>query len=61
VVTTDLDNEEAVGRLQRKLVQMGVERMLERAGAKEGDEVRIGNVAFDFKPEKKANGDETPA
>jgi GTP-binding protein len=61
VVTTDLDNEEAVGRLQRKLVQMGVERMLEQAGAKEGDEVRIGEVAFDFQPEKKAAGGETSA
>lgn len=61
VVTTDLDNEEAVGRLQRKLVQMGVERMLEQAGAKEGDEVRIGDVAFDFQPERKAAGGETSA
>jgi GTP-binding protein len=61
VVTTDLDNEEALERLQRKLVQMGVERMLEQAGAKEGDEVRIGEVAFDFQPEKKVAGGETSA
>jgi GTP-binding protein len=59
VVTTDIDNEEAVERLQRKLVQMGVEKMLEQAGAKAGDEVRIGQVAFDFEPEKKGDGGPT--
>ena len=61
VVTTDVDNEEAVTRLQRKLIQMGVERLLEQAGAKAGDEVRIGEVAFDFEPEKKGTGGETRA
>jgi GTP-binding protein len=61
VVTTDIDNEEAVARLQRKLVQMGVEKMLEQAGAKEGDEVRIGEVAFDFQPEKKGTGGQAQA
>ncbi|HEY7876267.1 MAG TPA: GTPase ObgE [Actinomycetota bacterium] len=61
VITTDIDNEEAVARLQRRLVQMGVEKMLEQAGAKEGDEVRIGEVAFDFQPEKKETGGETRA
>ena len=56
VVTTDIDNEEAVERLQRKLVQMGVEKLLDKAGAKAGDEVRIGEVAFDYEPEKKGSG-----
>jgi GTP-binding protein len=51
VATTDLDNEEAVARLQRKLISMGVERALTTAGAATGDEVRIGTVAFDFEPE----------
>jgi GTPase len=59
VVTTDVDNEEAVERLQRKLVQMGVEKLLDLAGAKAGDEVRIGEVAFDYEPEKKGDGGET--
>jgi Obg family GTPase CgtA-like protein len=31
---------------------MGVERELMRAGASRGDEVRIGQVAFDFEPEE---------
>jgi GTPase len=51
VETTDLDNEEAVTRLQRLLVTMGVERLLSEAGARAGDEVRIGDAAFDFEPE----------
>ena len=51
VAATNMENEEAVARLQRKLVALGVERALAAAGAKEGDEVRIGPVAFDFIPE----------
>jgi GTP-binding protein len=51
VVTTDLDNEEALTRLQRRLITMGIERDLAAAGAKIGDEVRIGDAAFDFMPE----------
>ena len=51
VAMTNLDNEEAVERLQRKLISMGVEKALAEAGAKVGDEVRIGNAAFEFQPE----------
>ena len=51
VATTDIDNEEAVARLQRRLINMGVERDLARAGARAGDEVRIGPIAFEFEPE----------
>lgn len=51
LAVTDLDNEEAVTRLQRKLVGLGVERALEEAGAKRGDEVLIGDTSFDFEPE----------
>jgi GTPase len=49
---TDMENDEAVGRLQRQLVSMGVERALQRAGAKAGDEVRIGTMSFDYEPEE---------
>jgi GTP-binding protein len=56
VVTTDMENEEAVERLGRRLISMGVEHELKLAGATEGDEVRIGDVAFNFEPE-----DETSA
>ena len=52
VATTNLDNEEAVVRLQRKLISIGLERDLAAAGAKRGDEVRIGDAAFDFEPER---------
>ena len=51
VATTDMDSEEAVELLQRRLIGMGVERMLAAAGAARGDEVRIGDVAFEFEPE----------
>jgi GTP-binding protein len=58
VETTDMDNEEAVERLQRRLISMGVEKKLEEAGAKRGDEVLIGDVAFDFEPEGYVDTDE---
>ena len=51
VGATDMGNDEAVARLQRQLLGMGVERALQRAGASAGDEVRIADVAFDFDPE----------
>lgn len=51
VAMTDLENEEAVLRMQRRLIAMGVERLLAAAGAVEGDEVRIGEASFDFEPE----------
>jgi GTP-binding protein len=52
VSTTDLDNAEATTRLQRRLISMGVERLLIVAGARSGDEVRIGDAAFEFEPEE---------
>jgi GTP-binding protein len=54
VAMTDLDSDEAVERLQRRLIDMGVERLLEEAGAHPGDEVRIGEAAFHFEPETHA-------
>jgi GTPase len=58
VAMTDLGNDEGVRRLQRKLITMGVERVLQESGAREGDEVRIGDVAFEFQPEEEVQGDE---
>jgi GTP-binding protein len=52
VELTEMSNEEAVERLQRRLLSMGVEDMLWAAGARRGDEVRIGSTAFDFEPER---------
>ena len=51
VATTDMESDEAVDLLQRRLIGMGVERMLQAAGAVRGDEVRIGEIAFEFEPE----------
>lgn len=48
----DLDNPEAVAHVQGRLVEMGVENALARAGARAGDEVRIGEAAFEFIPER---------
>jgi GTP-binding protein len=51
VIMTDMNNDEAVSHLQRRLRRAGVEEALTRAGALEGDEVTIGPVSFDFEPE----------
>ena len=50
----DLTNSDAVRYVQERLVGLGVERALERAGAKAGDEVRIGSESFEFVPENGA-------
>jgi GTPase len=51
VSETDLEDPAAVARLQKRLVREGVERQLVNAGARTGDEVVIGSVAFEFLPE----------
>jgi GTP-binding protein len=43
VALADLTNPEAMAYVQQKLQRMGVERALARAGASEGDVVRIGD------------------
>ena len=48
VIITDMQNEEAVAYLQRRLAKMGVEEKLRRAGAADGDTVHIGPVSFEF-------------
>jgi GTP-binding protein len=48
---TDLDDERALGALQRKLIKEGVERQLAKAGARRGDEIRISDRTFEFLPE----------
>ncbi|GAC1341562.1 MAG: GTPase ObgE [Candidatus Dormibacteria bacterium] len=48
VQMTDLDNEEAVARLQRRMRLAGVDEALREAGCVQGDEVRIGEAAFDW-------------
>jgi len=48
VIKTDMNNEEAVAYLQRRLVKMGIEIRLQAAGAVDGDTVHIGPVSFEF-------------
>lgn len=48
VAMTDLENEEAVHRLQRIIKKMGLEKALREAGAREGSTVRIGDFEFEF-------------
>ncbi|HEU5225243.1 MAG TPA: Obg family GTPase CgtA, partial [Actinomycetota bacterium] len=47
---------EKLRRLQRRLVKEGVERELASAGARRGDEVMIGDVAFEYLPEGERDG-----
>ncbi len=46
----DVDNEREVDALQRRLIRAGVERRLEREGARPGDDVTIAGVTFEFRP-----------
>jgi GTP-binding protein len=51
VAQTPMDSPRAVRRMQRHLRSLGVEKVLRREGANDGDEVRIGEVAFEWIPE----------
>jgi GTP-binding protein len=51
VARYDLDNEDALGHLERRLRGIGVIGALESHGFAPGDEVEIGGVAFDLDPE----------
>jgi GTPase len=57
VSETDLEDPAKLERLQRRLVKEGVERELASAGARRGDEVVIGDVAFEFLPEGERDGE----
>ena len=48
---SDLTSMEAADMAAKRLARLGVDEALAEAGAKAGDEVRIGNVAFEFTPE----------
>jgi GTP-binding protein len=56
VSETDIEDPVKLERLQRRLVKEGVERELASAGAHRGDEVVIGDVAFEFIPEGQRDG-----
>lgn len=48
VVQTDWENDEAITFLQHRLKRAGVEKALAKAGARDGDEVRIVGRAFEY-------------
>jgi GTP-binding protein len=48
VAMTDMDNDEAIERLQRIMKRMGIEDALDDAGIREGDTVKIGKWEFDY-------------
>jgi GTP-binding protein len=48
VALADLTNDEAMSYVQQRLRRMGVERALARAGARDGDVVRIGELELDY-------------
>jgi len=49
LIKTDIDNEQALGRLYKILRRMGVLAELRKIGAKEGDMVKIGNKAIEYR------------
>jgi GTPase len=55
VLETDLDDEQAVAALQRKMAREGVDRRLRELGARPGDEVAIGERVFEFVPDAAAD------
>jgi len=50
VVMTDMENEQALILLYRKLKKIGVMNALNRAGAAEGDTVKIDEFEFTYSP-----------
>jgi GTP-binding protein len=50
VALADLTLPEAADLAARRLARLGVDEALERAGAAAGDEVRIGELSFEFTP-----------
>lgn len=48
VAMTNLDNDAAVARLQRIMALMGLDQALKKAGAQEGDTIKIGHLEFDY-------------
>jgi len=52
VAMSDLTNPEAVAYLQERFRTMGVERALARAGARDGDTVRVGGVELEYEQER---------
>ena len=51
VAVSDITNAQALAYVQQRLKRLGVDRALARAGAREGDLVRIGGFTFEYEPD----------
>jgi GTP-binding protein len=51
VALSDLTRADALDEAHTRLRRLGVDRALSRAGAREGDLVRIGNLSFEYEPD----------
>jgi GTP-binding protein len=51
VAVSDITNAGALAYVQQRLKRLGVDRALARAGAREGDLVRIAGFTFEYEPE----------
>jgi GTP-binding protein len=52
VALSDLTNTQALAYAQARLRRLGVDRALSRAGARQGDLVRIGGFEFEYEPDR---------
>ena len=52
VALSDLTDAQALAYAQHRLHRLGVDRALARAGAREGDVVRIGGFTFEYEPDR---------
>ena len=52
VAVSDITNADALDYVQHRLKQMGVDRALARAGAREGEIVHIGGFSFEYQPDQ---------
>ena len=52
VAVSDLTDAQALEYVAERLRALGVDRQLARAGARSGDEVRIGEVSFEYEPDE---------
>jgi GTP-binding protein len=52
VAVSDLTNPDALEHVHRRLKRIGVDRALARAGARDGDAVRIGELSFTYESER---------
>ncbi len=51
VALSDLTDPDALAAAQRRLKRLGVDRALQRAGARAGDAVQIGDVSLEWEPD----------